>query len=121
MKQWSRKQMMKGLKRKIPEITLKKSEKFMGAKDGIWASWMTTKFYKGLPVFDKEADDYGDVPVSEVIKTKPLLANMLVKTLYVDGVYREIYNWLEDRGWYHVWAYSRDIVFFKYDLRGYGE
>ena len=112
---------MKGLKRKIPDITLKKSERFMSTKEGIWASWVTTRFYKGLPVFDDEAEDYGYIPVSEVIKTTPLLAKMQVKTLYIDGVYREIHNWLEDRGWYHVWFDSSNIFFWKYGVEGFEE
>ena len=124
--------MIKELKEKIPDIhSIKKSENFMGKKDGIWISWTTTRFYKGLPVFDDEADEYGHVPLCEIInksplltkiheKTNPLLKQMQVKTLYVDGVYREIYNWLEDRGWYHQWFDSSNIFFWKYDIKGTG-
>ena len=132
MKQWSRTKIIKELKEKIPDInSIKKSENFMGKKGGIWVSWVTTRFYKGLPVFDDEAEDYGHVSVSEVIKgnqklkkmqieTNPLLMKMQMKTLYVDGVYREIYNWLDDRGWYHQWFNSSNLFFWKYDIKGFG-
>lgn len=136
MKQWSTTKMFKELKEKIPDITsIKKSENFLGKntgeKGGIVISWTTTRFYKGLPVFDDEAEDYGNVPLYEIIndspllkkiheKTNPMLKEMQVKTLYVDGVYREIHNWLEYGGWYHQWCNSDNIFFWKYDVKGTG-
>ncbi len=54
MKQWTRRQIMKGLKKKVPEINfMKKSEKFLARPGGIWTQRNTgTWFYKGLHVFD---------------------------------------------------------------------
>ena len=66
-KQWTRKEMMNGIMKIIPQIhSVKKSESFLGKQGGIWISWETTLFYKRLPVFDCEVDDYGDETLSEV-------------------------------------------------------
>ncbi len=122
MKQWTRKQIIKGLKRKIPEINfIKKSERFLNKKGGIWThqnncAW----FYKGLPVFDSEFEEYGHVPLSEVGVKDPLLSKMQIKTVYVDGVYREIHNWLEDRGWYPQWFDRSTLFFWPYSIRRFG-
>ena len=122
MKQWTRKQIIKGLKKKIPEINfIKKSERFLGKKGGIWThqnncAW----FYKRLPVFDYEAEDYGGVPLSEVGEKNPKLKEIEIKTLYVDGVYREIHNWLEDRGWYPQWCDCSTLFFWPFNIKGFG-
>ena len=120
MKQWTRKQIMKGLKKKITEINfMKKSENFLGRKGGIWTYQRTAWFYKGLPVFDYEAEDYGHVPLSEVGVKDPILKKMQIKTVYVDGVYREIHNWLEDRGWYPQWCNRDTLFFWPYNINGF--
>ena len=28
---------------------------------------------------------------------------MKIESMYVNGVHREIYSWLEERGWHHEW------------------
>ena len=122
MKQWTRKQIIKGLKKKIPEINfIKKSERLLNRKGGIWTcqnncAW----FYKGLSVFDSEAEEYGHVPLSEVGVKDPMLSKMQIKTVYVDGVYREIHNWLEDRGWYPQWFDRSTLFFWPYKIEGLG-
>ncbi len=123
MKQWTRKQIMKGLQKKIPDIDfMKKSERLNGCKGGIWTwrkhgDWV----YKNLPVFDIEAEEYGEETLSEIGETDPLLKNMKINTLYVDGVYREIHNWLEDRGWYPQWCDRDTLFFWPYDIEGFEE
>ena len=121
MKQWTRKQIMKGLKKKVPKIDfIKKSERFLGRKGGIWTyqrSW--NWFYKGVPVFDYEAEEYGHVPMSEVGEKDPILQKMEIRTAYVDGVYREIHTWLEDRGWYPQWFNVDTLFFWPYEIEGF--
>ena len=123
MKQWTRKQIMKGLQKKIPAINfMKKSEKFLARGGGIWtyqSNW--DWFYKGLPVFDYEAEEYGHVLMSEVGEKDPILQKMEIKTAYVDGVYREIHNWLEDRGWDPQWYNVDTLFFWPYDIEGFEE
>ena len=120
-KQWTRKQMMKGLKEIVPQIqSVKKSESFLGKKGGIWISWETTLFYKRLPAFDCEVEDYGDETLSDVGVKDPVLKNMKINTIYVDGVNREIHNWLEDRGWYPKWFDKSTLFFFPYNVQGFG-
>jgi len=121
MKQWSRRQIMKGLQEMVPEINfMKKSEDFLGKEGGIWTYQETAWFYKGLPVFDYEAEDYGEEALSEVGETDPLLKKMKINTIYVNGVNREILNWLEDRGWYPQWCDRSTLFFWKYNIRGFG-
>lgn len=74
---------MKGLTKKIPEINfMKKSEKLLNRKGGIWTQQNNCAwFYKGLPVFDSEAEDYGDVPLSEVGVKNSMLSKMKIKSL----------------------------------------
>ncbi|EIJ64975.1 hypothetical protein BD31_I0778 [Candidatus Nitrosopumilus salaria BD31] len=121
MIQWNRKQIMKGLQEMIPDIDfMKKSEKFLGRKGGIWTYQRTAWFYKGLPVFDYESEKYGNIPMSDVGETNPMLQKMQVKTVYVNGVYREIHTWLEDRGWYPKWFDRSTLFFFPYEINGFG-
>ena len=123
MKQWTRKQIMKGLKKKVPEIDfMKKSEKFLARPGGIWTQRNTgTWFYKGLHVFDYESEEYGNVPLSEVGVKDPILGKMKIKTVYVNGVYREIHTWLEDRGWYPQWYNVSTLFLWPYDIEGFEE
>ena len=118
---WSREQIMKGLYELVPEIDfMKKSERFLGRKGGIWTyqrSW--NWFYKGVPVFDYEAEEYGHVPMSEVGEKDPILQKMEIRTAYVDGVYREIHTWLEDRGWYPQWFNVDTLFFWPYEIEGF--
>ena len=122
MKQWTRKQIMKGLKKKVPNIDFIKKSENIGRKGGIWTyqrGW--TWFYKGVPVFDHEIEEYGHVLMSEVGEKDPILKKMEIKTAYVDGVFREIHNWLEDRGWYPQW-YNVDTLFlWPYNIEGFEE
>ncbi len=121
MKQWSRRQIMKGLREMIPEINfMKKSEDFLGKKGGIWTYQETAWFYKGLPVFDYEAEDYGEETMSEVGETDSLLKKMKINTIYVNGVNREIFNCLEDRRWHPQWCNRSTLFFWKYNIKGFG-
>ena len=106
MKQWTREEILKGLQELVPEITfLKKSEEFDGKKGGIWTSGEHDWLYNGLPPFDYRVE-YGDFPRDNEMK---------VKTMYVKGIHREIYSWLEERGWYPRWYDDGTLFFWKKD------
>ena len=104
MKQWTRKQIMKGLQELVTEMDfMKTTEEFNGEKGGIWtigteSGWI----FKGLPPFNHNLE-YGEILLSENGDTDPKHKGMKVKELYVIGIHREIYNWLEERGWYPKW------------------
>lgn len=109
MDQWNRDQIMKGLEELIPEITfLKKSEEFDGKKGGIWTSDEYDWLYNGLPPFDHSVE-YDDFPRSWAGDKKH--GELNVKTMYVNGIHREIHSWLEERGWYSKW-YDAGTLFF---------
>ena len=117
MKQWSRTKVMKGLQRMVSDIThLKTSEEFGLKKGGIWTTGAENGWiYKGMPPFDCDVE-YGELPLSYAGYTDPKHKDMKVKTMYVNGVHREIHNWLEERGWYPKW-YDGGTLFFWKDTR----
>jgi len=119
MNQQTRKQIMKGLKKKIP-LVLGKSENFLGKKGGIWTYQITSWFYKRLPVFDNGAEYYGEEELSEIGETDPILKKMKINSIYVNGVNREIHDWLEDRGWYPQWYDRSTLFFWPYNISGFG-
>ena len=110
MKQWSREQSMEGLQELVPEITMKKSEEFNGKEGGIWTTGESDWIFKGLPPFDHSVE-YGDLPRSLAGDTKH--GELKVKTMYVNGIHREIYSWLEERGWYSQWYDAGTLFFWK--------
>ena len=111
MKQWTRDEIMKGLQELVPEINfMKTSEEFDGKKGGIWtigagSGWI----FQGVPPFNYNLE-YGEILLSENGDTDPNHQFMKVKDLYLCGVHREIYSWLEERGWYPKW-YDADTLF----------
>ena len=116
MKQWTREQIMKGLQELVSEIThLKTSEEFGLKKGGIWTTGAENGWlFKGLPPFNYNLE-YGEILVSEGIgDTDPKHKEMKVKEMYIYGIHREIYSWLEERGWYPEWYYRVTLFFWKY-------
>ena len=102
---------MKGLQELVPDITfLRKSEEFDGTKGGIWTSGEYDWLYKGLPPFDYSVE-YGDFSCSLTGDKKQ--GKLKVKTMYVNGMHREIYRWLEERGWYPKWYDAGTLFFWK--------
>ena len=113
MKQWSRAQIMKGLQELVPEITfMKKSEDFDGKKGGIWTSGEDDCIYKGIPPFNHNLE-YGEILLSDNGDTDPKHKGMKVKEMYLCGIHREIYSWLEERGWYPKWYDAGTLFFWK--------
>jgi len=115
MKQWAREQIMKGLLELIPEINfMRNSEDYDGKKGGIWTSGECDWIFKGLPPFDHSVE-YGDCP--RLLAGDKKYPKMKVKTMYVKGVHREIYSWLEERGWYPKWHDGGTLFFWKYSKK----
>jgi len=110
MKQWGRDKIMKGLQELVSEIThLKTSEEFGLKKGGIWTTGAENGWlFKGLPPFDHSVE-YGDLSRSWAGDKKH--GELKVKSMYVNGIHREIHSWLEERGWYSKW-YDGGTLFF---------
>jgi hypothetical protein len=115
MKQWSRDEIMKGLQKLVSEMDfIKKSEDYDGKKGGIWtigteSGWI----FKELLPFNY-ALEYGEILLSDAVHWKPNHSEMKVKEMYIYGIHREIYSWLEERGWYPEWYDSQTLFFWKY-------
>ncbi|MEX0862550.1 hypothetical protein [Nitrosopumilus sp.] len=108
--QWSRLQIIKGIKKMIPEITfIKKSENFDCTKGGIWTSGDNAWIYKGLPPFDHSVE-FGEC----------IMDGVKVKTMYANGIHKDIYIWLAQRGWYPKWYDPGTLFFWKYNITGFG-
>ena len=114
MKHWTREQIMKGLQELVPEIThLKTSEEFGLKKGGIWTTGAENGWlFKGFPPFDYSVE-YGEILLSDNGDTDPKHKGMKVKDMYLCGIYREIYSWLEERGWYPKWYDGGTLFFWK--------
>jgi hypothetical protein len=115
MKPWTREQIMKGLKELVTEINfMKTSEEFNGKKGGIWTIGASSGWiFQGLPPFNHGLE-YGEILVSEGIGDKdPKHKEMKIKELYLCGIHREIYSWLEERGWYPKWYDGETLFFWK--------
>lgn len=111
MNQWSRKNILKELVKIVPEIDfIKKSEEFDGTKDGIWIAGENAWCYKGVPPFLHEFKTV-DVMLGD---------GTVIRSLYVNGVHREIHYWLEERGWYPKWYDAGTLFFWKYNIKGFG-
>ena len=115
MKQWTREQIMKGLKELVTEINfMKTSEEFNGKKGGIWTVGASSGWiFKGLPPFNHGLE-YGEILLSDNGDTDPNHKGMKVKDLYLCGIHREIYSWLEERGWYPEWHDRVTLYFWKH-------
>jgi len=113
MKQWTREQIMKGLQELVTEIDfMKTSEEFNGEKGGIWTSGESVWIFKGLPPFNHNLE-YGGILLSDNGDTDPNHKGMKVKDMYLCGIHREIYSWLEERGWYPKWLDAGTLFFWK--------
>jgi hypothetical protein len=111
MKQWSREEIMKGLRELVTEISyLKNADDVDGKSGGIWTTSEDACIYKGIPPFNHDLE-YGELPLSYSGYPYSKLEGMKVKEMYIYGVHREIYSWLEERGWYPEW-YDRGTLFF---------
>jgi hypothetical protein len=114
MKQWNRYEIMKGLQELVSEMNfIKKSEDYNGKKGGLWtigteSGWI----FKEILPFNYELQ-YGEMLVSEGTRIIPNHKGMKVKEMYIYGIHREIYSWLEERGWYHEWYDSQALFFWK--------
>ena len=51
--------------------------------------------------------------VSEATRIIPNHKEMKVKEMYIYGIHREIYSWLEERGWYPEWQDRVTLFFWK--------
>jgi hypothetical protein len=104
---------MKGLQELVTEINyLEKSEDVGSKKGGIWTSGEDACIYKGLPPFNHNLE-YGEILLSENGDKVPKHKGMKVKEMYISGIHREIYSWLEERGWYPKWQDAGTLFFWK--------
>ena len=108
---------MKGLYELVPEIDMMKTtEEFNGKKGGIWTSGESVLFYKGIPPFNATLE-YGEILLSENGDTDPKHKGMKVKDMYLCGIHREIFSWLEERGWYPEWYDAGTLLLWKNDIK----
>ena len=113
METWTREQIMKGLQELVTEMNfMKKSEEFNGEKGGIWTSGESDWIFKGLPPFNHNLE-YGEILLSENGDMNLKHKGMKVKEMYLCGIHREIYSWLEERGWYPKWYDAGTLFFWK--------
>lgn len=113
MKQWSRDELMKGLRELVTEITcLEKADDIDGKRGGIWTTSEDACIYKDIPPFNHDLE-YGEMLVSESTRIIPNRSGMKVKEMYIYGIHREIYSWLEERGWYPEWYDRVTLLFWK--------
>ncbi len=113
MKQWSRDELMKGLRELVTEITfLEKADDVDGKSGGIYTTSEDACIYKDIPPFNHDLE-YGEILVSEGTRIIPDYSGMKVKEMYIYGIHREIYSWLEERGWYPEWQDRVTLLFWK--------
>ncbi len=111
MKQWSRDELMKGLRELVTEINyLEKADDIDGKSGGIITTSEDACIFKEIPPFNHDLE-YGEMLLSEATRIIPNHKGMKVKEMYIYGIHREIYSWLEERGWYPEW-YDRVTLFF---------
>ena len=111
MNQWNRDEIMKGLRELVTEISyLEKIDDVDGKSGGIITTSEDACIYKGIPPFNHDLE-YGELLLSDNGDTNPNHKGMLVKEMYIYGIHREIYSWLEERGWYPEW-YDRVTLYF---------
>ena len=93
-------------------------------KEAFWVDGMmilTRRFIfgSGIPPFNHNLE-YGELPLSYAGYTDPKQMQMKVKTMYVNGVHKEIHNWLEERGWYPKWYDAGTLFFWPNNTKGFG-
>jgi len=114
MKQWSRDEIMKGIRELVTEINyLEKADDVEGKSGGICTTSEDACIYKGIPPFNHNLE-YGEILLSDNGDTNPNHKGMKVKEMYFYGIHREIYNWLEEKGWYPEWYDPATLFFWKY-------
>ena len=116
MKQWTRSQIMKGLQKMVSEIDfMKTSEEFGLKRGGIWTLGGGTGWvFKGFIPFSIDFTNDSTL-LSDYGYTDPKYKGVKTKAMYPCGIHREIYSWLEERGWYPTW-YDGDTLFFWKDM-----
>jgi len=113
MKQWSQDQIMKGLRELVTEIEyLEKIDDIDGKSGGIVTTTEDACIFKDIPPFNHDLE-YGEMRVSEGTRIIPDHSRMKVKEMYIYGIHREIYSWLEERGWYPEWQDRVTLFFWK--------
>jgi hypothetical protein len=113
MEQWSQDQIMKGLRELVTEITyLEKADDIDGKSGGIITTTEDACIFKDIPPFNHDLE-YGEMLVSEGTRIIPDHSEMKVKEMYIYGIHREIYSWLEERGWYPEWHDRVTLLFWK--------
>jgi hypothetical protein len=113
MKQWSQDQIMKGLRELVTEIDyLEKADGIDGKSGGIITTTEDACIFKDIPPFNHDLE-YGEMLVSEATRIIPNHKGMKVKEMYIYGIHREIYSWLEERGWYPEWHDRVTLLFWK--------
>ena len=114
MKQWSRDEIMKGLRELVTEIDyLEKADDIDGKSGGIVTTSEDACIFKDIPPFNHDLE-YGEMLVSEGTRIIPNHKGMKVKEMYIYGIHREIYSWLEERGWYPEWHDRVTLYFWKH-------
>jgi hypothetical protein len=104
---------MKGLMELVPEIDfMRTTDEFNGKQGGIWTSGESLLIYKGIPPFNATLE-YGEILLSDNGDTDPKHKGMKVKEMYLCGIHREIYSWLEERGWYPEWYDAGTLLLWK--------
>ena len=114
MIQWSQDQIMKGLRELVTEIEhLEKADNVDGKSGGIITTTEDACIFKDIPPFNHDLE-YGEMLVSEGTRIIPDHSGMKVKEMYIYGIHREIYSWLEERGWYPEWHDRVTLYFWKH-------
>jgi hypothetical protein len=114
MKQWSRDEIMKGLRELVTEIEyLVKIDDVDGKSGGICTTTEDACIFKGIPPFNHDLE-YGEILLSDNGDTNPNHKGMKVKEMYIYGIHREIHSWLEGRGWYPEWHDRVTLYFWKH-------
>ncbi len=108
---------MKGLRELVTEINyLKKADDVNGKSGGIQTSSEDACIYKGIPPFNYNLE-YGEILLSDNGDTNPNHKGMKVKEMYIYGIHKEIYSWIEERGWYPEWYDPGTLFFWKCECR----
>ena len=106
---------MKGLRELVTEINyLKKADDVDGKRGGIQTTSKDACIYKGIPPFNYNLE-YGEILLSDNGDTNLNHKGMKVKEMYIYGIHKEIYSWIEERGWYPEWYDPGTLFFWKCD------
>jgi hypothetical protein len=113
MNQHSREEIMKGLRELVTEIEhLENIDDVDGKSGGLCTTTEDACIFKDIPPFNHDLE-YGEMLVSEGTRIIPDHSGMKVKEMYIYGIHREIYSWLEERGWYPQWHDRVTLFFWK--------